>query len=478
MANNDLKVDPHVMAREFRDAPFGDRRLSARLEKIGASLSKAPEASIRSAMQSHAAEDAAYRFFSNEVVTPMKILHPHAAQTVERIASEGAALAIHDTSEFAFDGEAQRLGLGRLAGSQRQGFYAHVSLAVSADATHRPLGVMGLKTWARTGAKRRRPGDKRLNGDAYQGVANKESDRWLQQVEYVESLVGEPGRLIHVADREADSFVHFDRMIDARFRFVFRAARNRLVRSDDGDDDCKLRDVIAKREDIFSIDVPLSARKAKGAPRANETSGARNARSARLGVRATSCELLRPRRIGPKLWIPINVVEVHEIDAPADTVAVDWVLLTTEPIETAADVQAIINAYRARWLIEELFKALKTGCQIEKRQLESFEAIVNLLATCCPIAWQMLLLRNLSRSSPDSPATDALTPTQIDVLRACSSVKLGPFPTMRTALFAVASLGGHHDKWEPGWLVLGRGFERLLLLEVGWLAHQNTRGDL
>jgi IS4 transposase len=53
-------------------------------------------------------------------------------------------------------------------------------------------------------------------------------------------------------------------------------------------------------------------------------------------------------------------------------------------------VAAIVDAYRARWVIEELFKALKTGCQVEKRQLASYEALRIALALFLPIAVRLL----------------------------------------------------------------------------------------
>ena len=128
-----------------------------------------------------------------------------------------------------------------------------------------------------------------------------------------------------------------------------------------------------------------------------------------------------------------------EENPPPDVEPVRWVLVTTEPIETAADVQAIVSYYRARWVIEDFFKALKTGCAVERRQLESYDALVNLLAIFAPIAWQMLALRTAARSTPEAPAETVLTPTQIEVLRACSPKPLPKTLSVRQALFAVAS---------------------------------------
>jgi hypothetical protein len=42
-------------------------------------------------------------------------------------------------------------------------------------------------------------------------------------------------------------------------------------------------------------------------------------------------------------------------------------------------------------------------------------------------------------------------------------------PTARDALLAVAALGGHiKNNGDPGWIVLGRGYQDLLRLELGW----------
>jgi hypothetical protein len=183
-------------------------------------------------------------------------------------------------------------------------------------------------------------------------------------------------------------------------------------------------------------------------------------------------ELKRPRYL-PKLpeSITVQVVRVHAVDAPAGEQAVDWVLATTEPTNSRTQLLRVLEHYRGRWLIEEYFKALKTGCAFERRPLESYDALLRALALFMPIAWQMLLLRNVARTNPDAPASDVLGPTQLAVLRACSSTKLPPKPTSRDALLAVAALGGHiRNNGEPGWIVLGRGMEKLRMLQSGWLA--------
>jgi len=145
-------------------------------------------------------------------------------------------------------------------------------------------------------------------------------------------------------------------------------------------------------------------------------------------------------------------------------------LLTSEPIDTEAAVREVVEIYRARWLIEEFFKALKSGCAMEKRELESLHTLTNALALCVPIAYQLLALRHLARSTPNVPASRVLSTAQIAILQA--KARLAHDPTAEQALVALAYLGGHYvpfSRKTPGWRVLARGMERLLDLEDGWL---------
>jgi IS4 transposase len=84
-----------------------------------------------------------------------------------------------------------------------------------------------------------------------------------------------------------------------------------------------------------------------------------------------------------------------------DAAPVAWYLVTSESVDTVEQVEAVVDAYRARWVIEELFKALKTGCNFERRQLESSQSLRIALATFLPIAVQLLALRRAARAEPD-----------------------------------------------------------------------------
>src|SRR5207302_2873601 len=137
-----------------------------------------------------------------------------------------------------------------------------------------------------------------------------------------------------------------------------------------------------------------------------------------------------------------NVVRVWEPAPPTGEAAIEWVLITTESIATTTDLLRIVDAYRARWTIEEFFKALKTGCSFETRQLSDYEGLINALAVFAPNACHLLLLRSESRRTPDAPARLVIDDDQLDVLRAFGRYKLPPSPTARDVFLAIAALGG------------------------------------
>jgi hypothetical protein len=265
-------------------------------------------------------------------------------------------------------------------------------------------------------------------------------------------------------DREADSYRLLAGMVQSKGEFVVRAShvKRRLV---DGTtlemavDDVRLRMI---RE------VPLAKRVLRS--RRHTSHRARSQRTATLLVGTTTIRM-------PRSWaqpddgtppLDLNVVRVWEPEPPDGEHPIEWLLLANLPIETETDVAFIVDTYRRRWLIEELFKALKTGCQYEKLQLESIEALQNALAVMLPIAVRVLALRHTAQHDPERPASTVLSALQLDVLRAYEHTKAMPLSTARDAMLAVARLGGHiKNNGDPGWQVLGRGYEDLLTLERG-----------
>jgi len=452
------------MASEYRGASLGDARRGKRLERIALELARNPGLSFPEAMGSEGQLEGLYRFLNNDEVTFEAVHAPHAEQTRLRCQAHDRVLVLHDTTVLKFNGD--REGLGRIHddGGAR-GFRLHISLAVTAART--PLGVLRAETWARTA-----PPLSDLNRRHLRKNPQRESLRWGRAARACEQMPGQAARTIHVMDREGDNYDLLSELSAAQTRFVIRLSHNRALV---GDRD-KLREVAGRAPTLFRREVHVGPRAAGRLKKDHHP--ARQAREATLQVSATTVQLSRSSNFvpGSPPSLKVNVVTVLERDCPKGEQPITWYLVTNEPINTAEHVAAVVDAYRARWVIEEFFKALKTGCQIERRQMESYEALRIALALFLPIAVRLLALRDAARTEPEQPCS-ALTPTQLQLLRTCGRKLLSATPTNRDVYSALAALGGHiRSNGEPGWIVLGRAYEKLLVLEQGWLA-AHAAGD-
>jgi len=464
---------------EFRGAKLRDGRLTKRLEMMIRAVAMHPGKSFPDMFDDDAAADGGYRFMDNERVTAEILAAPHARETTARMADVETVLVPHDTSAIMMTGEVMREGLGRIGGTKGFGFYLHASLALDA-ATLRPLGVPVYSTWARDpdSQKLGAAGAKRTGAET---VADPESEsrRWLRAVQACAAAAGPDvaRRMVHLCDSEADAFWFHREMLAGSHRYVTRLAKDRRIVDEKAP---KLIERMTLEPTRTEFDVPIVARKGKQAPRANRRSGERTARTAHLTVTAARVTMRSPTYEKAVRELDVNVVRVTELQPPDGEPPIDWVLYTTEPIDSEADVLRVIRFYRARWLIEELFKALKTGCLLEKRQLESYHALTNALALFIPIAWRMLLLRNVARNAPETPACEVLSPVHIAVINrfAARRLRLSPTSNARDALLAVAGMGGHMGGKEPGWLVLARGMEKLEEYVEVWRAALASAGDV
>ena len=66
--------------------------------------------------------------------------------------------------------------------------------------------------------------------------------------------------------------------------------------------------------------------------------------------------------------IPVNFVQVREVDAPEGITPIEWVLYTLLPVDTFEQLWAVTEIYEVRWLVEEDHKALKSGTRVTARQ--------------------------------------------------------------------------------------------------------------
>lgn len=450
---------PRVV-EEFAGAELGDERLDRRLVKVAETVAAYPARSFPKLCSTDGELEGLYRLLGNERVVWQKVLAPHVEQTARRCRDAGRVFVLHDTTEFAFKtADGARRDLGYLQRGHR-GFKGHMALAVTDDEHALPLGLLGLEPIVREKSKGGTLNERAARSNRKPKEA-KESRRWERLAAVAESKL-EGVDVIHVMDREADNYRLLKWCLDGNHQFVVRVRWDRELHEKK---DERVSEVLSTIESRCFREVQLAPHEQS----AMKQKLRRTARLANLHVRGARLTVKAPLD-DPGEPLSLNVVEVFEVAPPRGEQPLTWKLYTSEPIDTVRDIERVVDAYRQRWVIEEYFKALKTGCSYERRQLMTLHGLLNTLALLAPLAWRILALRSVARTSPDAPASELFENDEIELLRRASKkVVLGGAPTAREVLLAIAGLGGHLKRnGDPGWQTLWAGYEELLVLKRGW----------
>lgn len=467
-------------ASEFDGAELGDPRRSNRLRSIVKTLEAEPARSFPRAMGTDAALEGFYRFINSASFDADDIVAPHIAATAKRAAEAELVIAVHDTTLVEYS--TRRNGLGvTTSKSRHHGFVAQVGLLLS-EADGLPLGVAHVETLTRSGDKWRKRKKEGQRARVHQHDRGRESLRWIRGVEAIEAARRNRFEAIHVTDAEGDFFELFLRLNQLEAHFVIRAGQlDRSVSTGRGE--CTIREVVDRLSPQAWREIELCERKyaSRHVPRSQRRRHPeRTGRTARVAIAGHHVTLRGTRYAELKTKsLQVNVVRVWEPRPPAGQPAVEWILLTSEKVSSARALERVVDIYRRRWTIEEYFKALKTGCSLEKRQIESYDALRKVLALFIPIAYRLLLLRGLERMNSSAPALRAFSRTDLHIMaNAPSNRALGPPRTVADALTHLARLGGHiKNNGPPGWQTLSWGYEKLLALRLGWEMAVAWRSD-
>jgi hypothetical protein len=461
-----------TVADEFGGATLGDERRSTRLLKVAKAIALDPGASFPRAMGSDAELKGFYRFINNDGFSTEAILEPHIRATLERSRRCGTVLVIHDSTFVEVPGSAERHDMGVTTTNNRHGFLAHASLVVDPNGPI-PLGIGHLSTLTRTGTKwSARKSRTRVD----RSDKTRESSRWIKAVEAIETTRDGAFEAIHVTDAEGDFFEFLSRMRENDTRFVIRAGQLQRGVVADAERE-SLRTIIDKlRPAVFrKIEVNTRSHSPTAGYKTRRKHPSRTARTARLGIAATTVHVEQSRYChGAGEPFDINVVRVWELEPPDEQAPIEWVLLTTESVDSESNLLRVVDIYRKRWIIEDYFKALKTGCSLEKRQVDSYDAMRRVLFLLAPLAYRLLLLRGLSRSETEQRASLVFDPTDLLLIGKAQPKPVASPKSLGDALALLAKMGGHiTNNGPPGWITLGAGYEKLLHIKLGFeLARQ------
>ena len=462
---------------EMKTVDLKDKRLNSRLGEVLSQMGGRPTASIPAACGGYAETTAAYRLFDNEKVGFDNVLQPHVDATRRRIAQQPVVEMSQDTTELDLTRPEQQVaGAGPLDAGSRRGLFLHPMHAFTPDGT--PLGTVHARVWARddetpSSSSERSAQRKRTP------IEDKESQRWIDTLRQAreEARRAPETHIVCVADSEADIY---ELLVEAQaqpreIEWVVRAGQNRALQAAATETSAGyLREQLLGQDVLFTQTITVRGRKAKVSCCKRGRQQPRQSRKAEVEVRAAWVTLRPPWRPDRKLPpVSVNVVLVREINPPAGEVPVEWILLTSLPIDDAEQVRRVIQYYCVRWMIEVFFRTLKSGCRVERRRFEQLDRLLPCLAVYLIVTWRTLYVCRLGRACPEISCEAIFDPAEWKSVYRVVRREPPPStpPRLSEMVRMVAQLGGYVNRKrsdEPGPQTVWLGLQRMHDMALCW----------
>jgi hypothetical protein len=405
-----------------------------------------PAASLPEQMKAPAVLKAAYLLLNHPGVSLAQLTAPTRALTLAAAGERDVTLFVEDTTELDFSAHAGMTGLGPIGDGRGRGLLLHSTLAV-APASRQVLGLAHIQVLLR-----RQP----TIGPRLRYPRAAEALVWEKSVE----AVGRPpaGRVwVHVSDSGSDSFEYLAACRRHDKHFVVRAYHDRKLPAS--------AEMASSGETLLAYAHRLPAQTGSAYQVTLPPKGGQPTRQATLALAWGPVTLPPPDKLPAavrRTYRPLIVwlVRAWEPDAPAGCEAVEWLLWSSLPVECLAEAQRCVAWYTCRWLCEDYHQCLKTGCQIQRRQLDDGADIERLLGFLSPLAVRLLQLRQDVRQAPDQSALSLVEPLLVRLVAHLAAMAAADL-TVAEFWRQVARLGGHQGRRRdgpPGWRTLWRGW--------------------
>ena len=210
-----------------------------------------------------------------------------------------------------------------------------------------------------------------------------------------------------------------------------------------------------------SVEVSRQSARVKASKQARKQQ--RTARIAAMTLRYQPVALPCPGAAPVRMW----VVHAREQRPPAQVAPLQWFLLSTLPVASAADAIQVLQWYTLRWRIEDYFRVLKSGCKVEELQHHSAERLQRAIAIKMVVAWRIQLMVRLGREVPDLPGELLFSDAELRVLTVFAKSRQRPPPArLGDAVELVARLGGWlgHTRDPPGAQLMWHGYIQLVAM--------------
>jgi hypothetical protein len=408
-----------------------------------------------------------HRLLANPKVTVAKLIAGWSQETAPAAAGRHV-LGIQDGSEINFQtSNGRNRGLGLIGKGVGRGLLLHPMIAVDAE-TGECLGLVGGNLWTRPVDAVANRGGKAKQNNARRPLSEKESRYWIETAQAAKTTLSEATVVTMIADREADIYRLWASVPGEKVHVLGRIFRDRPLLGG-GTTTTVAQNWPARGTRKITI-------------RERED---RLERDAILQMRFGEVTILRPQTARepdlPK-QVTLTLIELTEIDPPEGVEPLLWRLLTTHTVTEGDMAWQIVDWYRRRWTIEQLFRILKKqGLQIEDSQIDTADRLLKLVAIATRAAVIILQLVQARDGQSFLPAPLIFDSSEIAVLDAINaSTYAGKTPLQRNphpsrslawAAWLVGRLGGwdgYPSSRPPGPITFKNGLDTLRTLALGW----------
>jgi hypothetical protein len=369
-------------------------------------------------------------------------------------------ICVQDTTEYNYNHHKNILKesqLGTISDNCSLGLRVHPMLVMDRDGF--PYGFSSLQILNRVNKTQ----DRFERKYEQLPIEKKESYRWLTSIAETKARLSKSKSITIVSDRESDIYQLWSRTLDARTHLVIRTGFTRKFIDEEGEE---VRPVSAPA--LLGLQTLYVSGKFGKADKS---------RTASLEVYSQKAFTLKPKSLKKNKAqdldkIPLYVVTVRELVSVGSIVKepIQWILLTDVPATTLEKAAEIIDIYKSRWNIEQVFRLTKQkGFGLEESQLETAHGLTNLI-TLVLIAALRVFQMVKSRDDEDRLATDVFDAKEMKSLKQINpglegntqrSKNHNKPESLAFYIWIIARLGRWkpEDRDPPGPITLKRGWD-------------------